>query len=59
MSTILRAELSFNPQYSAVATQDQNGLVSVIPLAAQFIAISRALEKPHVTINPCRDSRGA
>ncbi len=29
-STIIRAEWSFNPQYSAVATRDQNGLVSVV-----------------------------
>jgi translocation and assembly module TamB len=29
-STIVRAEWSFNPQYSAVATRDQNGLVSVM-----------------------------
>ena len=29
-STIIRAEWSFNPQYSAVATRDQNGLVSVL-----------------------------
>jgi translocation and assembly module TamB len=28
--TIVRAEWSFNPQYSAVATRDQNGLVSVL-----------------------------
>jgi translocation and assembly module TamB len=29
-STIIRAEWAFNPQYSAVATRDQNGLVSVV-----------------------------
>ena len=29
-STIIRAEWSFNPQYSAVAMRDQNGLVSVL-----------------------------